>query len=100
MKLEIQKFGGRGASSSTKKLNPTKTNIHNKSVDNMIAKYGDLIDEVDYEGRDYESGEGYWVYLREGYEARSTDSNTIHEASIKDVLVDLKYIREQQKRKR
>ena len=49
-----------------------------------------MIAEFNYEGRDYESGEGYWVYLKEGYICDDMECGTIHEANLKDVAKMLK----------
>ena len=103
MKLDIQRFGGRGArfkntraNINTQKfgeLQPTKTNIHNKGVDNMINKYGNIIDEIHKDAEPYEFGGGYWVFLRKGYYSPDMESQTIHEASVSDVMKYLKGVR-------
>lgn len=101
LKLDIQLFGGRGASSSNAKLEPTKTNVHNKSIDNMIKKYGNIISQIDKDDDPYWAGGGYWITLRDGYASPEMDGGrTIHEANVNDVMKLLKNVRKATKEER
>ena len=92
--INIQRFGGRGASSSaSNKIAPTTTNIHNKSVDNMIKKYGNIIEDIYKDAEAFEYGGGYWVTLREGYISPDMDARTIHEGSVSEVLKLLRNVK-------
>ena len=62
--------------------NNTKLKIH--------PKYEYMIDEVDYEGREY----GYWVYLKPGYMSPDTGSHTIHEYRADEVIKALRNVQE------
>ena len=82
--------GKRGA---TSKIEPTKTDVHNKGVDEIIKKYGYAIEEINKDPEPYWAGGGYWVYLRAGYISPDMDGQTIHEANINDVKSYLKNVR-------
>ena len=93
-------MGSRGATSSIKHIEPTKTNIHNKGIDKIIEKYGYAIEEIDKDNDPYEAGGGYWVYLRKDYFSPDMEAQTIHEANINDVNSYLKNVRKITKEER
>lgn len=64
-----------------------KTNCNLK----IPNKYLHMIEEVDYEGKE----SGYWVYLKEGYQAeKGYGSRTIHEYTQVETLKAIRDIRE------
>jgi len=52
----------------------------------------EIIDERGEGGIFDNGGNGYWVYLNDGYVTGEGDSTSIHEANIKDVMAELKLV--------
>lgn len=52
-------------------------------------KYHEMIEEIEMPE---DGGEGYWIYLKDGYRNEDTDTKMIHEYTIKDVKAKFKYI--------
>jgi hypothetical protein len=58
-----------------------------KSIDNLAIKYRNAIDSISDERN---SGDGYWIYLKEPFFNTHLECATIHEHNLNDCIEQLK----------
>ncbi len=56
-----------------------------KQIERLMQKHPQIFYSVSYEGNGY-FGDGTWLYMRPGWYCHASDTGTIHEWTIADVL--------------
>lgn len=56
-----------------------------KQIKRLMDKHPEIFYDVSYEGND-EFGDGTWLYMQPGWYCAASDTGSIHEHSIKEVL--------------